>query len=194
MTRLVVSSGHGPVEVRRFVAWLAAALAARLEGRIVGWEGPAEAPVSAILEVTGEVEPWIGTHVLVATLRGRGARRRWFASVAVEAAAAPVVALGRVVVTAARAGGPGGQNVNRRATAVRAEAPALGIAVRVADTRSQAQNRRLAEARLAKRVRDVNEEQAATRQAARRAGHGRLERGRAVMTWAIGEEGIVVAG
>ncbi|MES2644485.1 MAG: peptide chain release factor-like protein [Myxococcota bacterium] len=191
MTRLVVSSGRGPVEVRRFVAWLVAALNAGLDGRIVGWEGAEDAPTSVIVEVAGDAGPWLGTHVLVATMRGRGARRRWFASVRAEASVMPTVALGRVRMTAARAGGPGGQNVNKRATAVRAESVELGIAVRVSETRSQAQNRRLAEERLVERVVAANAVQVATRRAERREGHGRLERGRAVMGWVIGEGGIV---
>ncbi|MDP2310593.1 MAG: peptide chain release factor-like protein [Pseudomonadota bacterium] len=191
MTRLVVSSGRGPAEVRRFVGWLAAALGGRLGGRIVAWEGAEAAPTSVVLEVTGNAAPWLGTHVLVATLRGRGARRRWFASVCEEPAAPLPVSLGRVRVTAARAGGPGGQNVNRRSTAVRAEAPALGIAVRVADTRSQAQNRRLATARLEDRVAQANAGQVATQRSERWAGHANLERGRPVAAWVLVDERLV---
>jgi peptide chain release factor 2/peptide chain release factor len=201
---LQISAGTGPIEVRRFVAQLAEHLAKRCaeQGAQVSEIvvcGDEAAPASVAIHLAAApaaIEALAGTHALVArsSARGKKARKRWYAGVqlcaAVEAAAqtAPIER-GDVTITAMRAGGPGGQNVNKTSSAVRVVHRASGITVRVADERSQHDNVRLALLRLAKIVAPRAEDEALGARAGRRLLHYQVERGRPAFVYEADRKG-----
>lgn len=191
MITLQISSGRGPTEARVFVRLLALRLAAGL-GVEVSFTGDPSAPISASLLMSrASGEPWVGTHALLAPLRGRGRRKRWFVDVRIfEEAAA--IGPADPVLTAARAGGPGGQNVNRRATAVRAVDRNSGVSVRASDARSQAQNRALALSRLDARLAARYARAEGQERAQRRAAHDAIIRGQAAFIWRLGAGGLEI--
>jgi protein subunit release factor B len=208
---LLVTSGVGPIEARRFVARLAARLEELAEQRglwvleVVTSDGDADAPRSITLRVRGDAPGQLagelGTHALVrrSTARGRSSRKRWFAAVSlhertdngatVDATEIPRDALR---ITACRAGGPGGQHVNKVSSAVRVLHIPSGIAIRSAGARSQHANLDQALRRLTVLLRERADARRAAAQLVRRGTHYRLERGRAIRTYLLDDDGRLV--
>ncbi len=191
---LTITAGSGPEIAQRFVALLADHLAGALPERgltLLGRSAPD--PRCRLLLVGGPARARLGdvlgVHALLhrGPARSRQARKRWFVEVQMSPAhiEPPPLDLTEVRVRMDRSGGPGGQNVNTRATAVRAIHLPTGLQVRAAGERSQARNRAEALRRLAALhdARSVALRGAADRERwlARRS----LTRGGAVSTWVL---------
>ena len=198
-----VSSGAGPVEVREFVSMLATkirdrCLASGAVLRSVSTVGDEATPQSVQFAFRGSIgeqlRESIGTHVLVARSRHRGrrARKRWFAGVSLHqerTASGPALEIRRsdLEITAARAGGPGGQHVNTTDSAIRVRHLPTGITVRVASQRSQHRNRSEAIRRLEGLLAERDENSQRARASGRRIAHYQFERGSAVQVWFVDE-------
>lgn len=199
-----ITSGRGPLEAREFVALLAShieqrCVAAHLTILDIAAIGSVHAPASVAISAWGApnqraahmLRHECGTHALIARSphRGRAARKRWFAAVSIfdfcEPPAAIVPALDDrdLIITAARAGGKGGQHVNKVATAVRVVHRPSNISVRVAAERSQKQNLRIALARIAHLLAQQAAQQMETAQRLRHNQHNTLIRGAPVCTY-----------
>lgn len=161
---LRISAGRGPVEARRFVGLLARALSERLAARgvqvhEVRHHGDRQAPGRVTLRVDHEAERHVahllGTHLLLAELRGPRSRRRWYAAVELDHDPSPtalVLPRHELDLRFVRSRGPGGQNVNKRATAVQLTHRPTGLSVSCDVHRSQARNRATALANLRRLV------------------------------------------
>jgi len=195
---LRIGAGRGPLEARRFVAMLAEALCERLATggvvvHAVERHGDPEAPGRVALRLqdaeAGVAVVPFGTHMLTAELRGPRARRRWFAAVELDAGeSAPdlVLPVHELDTRFVRSRGPGGQNVNKRSTAVQITHVPTGIAVHCDTHRSQARNRATALEALGRAVaRHLHEHERASRRTEAWAARRELPTHHPVMRWRL---------
>lgn len=192
-THIQITAGLAPEEARRFVDKLAKDIqrtAQRGGARVRRCTTKRSMAHLEAMQAPAEVQRWLhelqGTHVLHDGSRGRGARKRWFVGVLVWSESKGLVLREEDVrFECCRAGGPGGQHVNRTSSAVRATHVPTGMSVRIQGTRSQHQNKREALRVLTTKFRQaVDEGRAEVRSDMRRTGFA-FERGNAVRAYVL---------
>ena len=188
-----ITSGRGPVECCRVVALVMSKIVEHAKSQ--GYEvdvvehedGPNDGCLfSVTLAVKGEnilslKEEWEGSVLWVAQknpFRPWHRRKNWFVGVHFFKPLQAESVLGRdLTYETLRSSGPGGQNVNKVETAVRAIHVLSGTTVVASDMRSQAQNKKLALERLIMKLSAIEEKKQMQQTHDVWMNHNTLERG-----------------
>lgn len=147
--------------------------------------------VSATVRLKGKntilfCQQWIGIILWIAQspYRKFHKRKNWFISIdSYDTSALSQWDEKTVRYQTLRASGPGGQNVNKVETAVRAIHPASGLQVMANDSRSQLQNKKLATVRLHAQFLEWQLESVKGDQQQQWEQHNALQRGNSVRTY-----------
>ena len=190
---LHITAGQGPLECAWAVAQILEkmrneALAASLEFKTIEIEPGAESGTvhSALVSISGGnellsfVASWGGTIQWVARSPWRPdhKRKNWFVGIdVIEPVDESRFDPKDVRWETMRASGPGGQHVNRTESAVRVTHLPTGLTAIAMEERSQHRNRKLALARLARTLEELNSKCRGEFARARWRAHQRLQRG-----------------
>ena len=156
MIYLQLSTGQAPAECQYFARFalrqmLREAEAAGLDAEILSETPSKHGLMSAVVTVSGSLQDsfaqrWLGTlqWVCASPFRPNHTRKNWFVAVSRLPDLPALPEEGEVRFETCRAGGKGGQHVNKTESAVRAVHTATGISVRVESERSQHANKKRA--------------------------------------------------
>ena len=170
-----ITSGRGPVEVTRAVMLVMQKLQddVNLKGmtsELVDYEPGVHSRCmfSCVLKISGDenainnlMKEWEGSIQWVATrnpYREKWPRKNWFVGTSFfTPIAKSEIDMKDVKIETTRSSGPGGQNVNKVESAVRATHIPSGISVLAQDSRDQPQNKKLAIERLIAKLSAIDE-------------------------------------
>ncbi len=188
-----ITSGRGPVECCRVVVLVMQKMVEQannlsLQVELVEHEdGPEDGCMfSATLSVKGEgitilSQEWEGSVLWVAQknpFRPWHRRKNYFVGVHFIKPLEPTLINERdITYETMRASGPGGQNVNKVETAVRATHVPSGVSVAASDMRSQSQNKKLARERLLMKLSSLEDDKQMQHDRTVWMNHNTLERG-----------------
>lgn len=194
-----ITSGRGPIECCRVVVLIMNKILEQAKGLdykaelIEHEDGPeCGCMFSATITIEGEYiislkDEWEGSVLWVAQknkFRPWHRRKNWFVGVHFfKPLKSKNISERDIIYETLRASGPGGQNVNKVETAVRAVHRPSGITVLASDMRSQAQNKKLARERLIMKLSAIEEEKQLQQTHAVWMNHNTLERGNPVKTF-----------
>jgi len=191
-TIIQITAGRGPAEC----SWVVAQVLKRFleETKMKGLKhiiihrekGNLNGTVKSVtIRLAGEnleafLATWLGTiqWIGISTFRKYHKRKNWFIG-AFELKQMQTMNVNDNVISfqTMRSTGPGGQNVNKVNSAVRAIHKLTGVQVVAMDSRSQHQNKKIAIARLKEKVNEVNLEQIKSRMTDEWENHMNLQRG-----------------
>ncbi len=193
---LQITAGQGPVECAWAVVKVMEEIQREASAVSIVWKtleiepGPEPGTAQSVLiSISGGIElesfvaSWSGTvqWTECSPFRPEHKRKNWFVGIeAIKPVEESRFRPTDVRWETMRASGPGGQHVNRTESAVRVTHLPTGIQATAAEERSQHRNRKLALARLARKLADVDSQRQDEAREARWRAHQQLQRGNPV--------------
>lgn len=193
MSYYQISSGNGPSECELAVAKFLAFLTSNFEDVhiIQSSDGYEEGTFKSVyLESETDLSEFVGTlkWICQSPFRPNHRRKNWFISFKkFEETELNGFDESQIVFQTMRAGGHGGQNVNKVETAVRATYLPTGFSTVSQDERSQLMNKKRAIARIKLHLLEEAEQAKADNKKEKWNQHNNLERGNAVMAFKGGK-------